>query len=79
MDIASIYTSLEEVNWNIMIRESIHETCSHNVTISFHEQVESTQPSESEDTGFADYIRTYLIISNNCLCILNLYWVVNRC
>lgn len=58
MDVASIYTSLEEVNWNIMILVSINETHSCNVTISFHEQVESTLPSEFEDTGFANYIKT---------------------
>jgi hypothetical protein len=60
MDIASIYTSLEETNWNIMIPVGIHETRSCSFTISFHEQVmESTQPSKYEDSGFANYIKTH--------------------
>jgi hypothetical protein len=45
IDVASIYESLEEVNWNIMIPVSIHETQSRNVTISFQEQVELTPAS----------------------------------
>jgi hypothetical protein len=58
IDVASIYDSLEEVDWNIMIPVSIHETQSHNATVSFQEQEELTPHPESMDTGFAEYIKT---------------------
>jgi hypothetical protein len=53
--IASTYTSLDDVNGNIMILATVTQTWTRNIIATFHENVEKTQATSWTAT-FSDYI-----------------------
>jgi hypothetical protein len=55
---ASIYVSLEEVDWNIMVPASMTTTQTRNVTATFHLHGENSQEEHDDVNTFDEYIKT---------------------
>ncbi len=54
---ASMYESLNEVSWNIMIPADLHTTQTRTVIANFHVHTEVTQEDDDEPETFWDYIK----------------------
>jgi hypothetical protein len=55
---ASMYVSLDKVNWNIMIPANVKKTRTQHVIATFHLHMESN-PDKSDDVdSFGNYIKT---------------------
>jgi hypothetical protein len=57
--LASAYTSLDEVDWNIMVLTMVNQTQTGTIVANFHETVETSHKVRTADT-FSDYIATLL-------------------
>jgi hypothetical protein len=55
--LASAYTSLDEVDWNIMVPTMVNRTQTGTIVANFHETVEMSHKVRTADT-FSDYIAT---------------------
>jgi hypothetical protein len=55
--LASVYTSLDDVDWNIMVPTMVNQTQTGTIVANFHETVETSHRVRTADT-FNDYIAT---------------------
>jgi hypothetical protein len=55
---ASVYTSLEGVDWNIMILASVRSTHTRNVIATFHANETMTNQEGDGPETFEEYIKT---------------------
>jgi hypothetical protein len=55
---ASMYVSLEDVNWNIMIPATVMKTRTRNVIATFHSHAKTSRDARNEVGSFGDYIKT---------------------
>jgi hypothetical protein len=55
---ASMYMSLEDVDWNIMIPANVTKTRTQNVIATFHLHVKTSQDARNEVGSFGNYLKT---------------------
>jgi hypothetical protein len=51
------YTSLDNVDWNVMVPATVQRTLTGNVMVTFHECVEEPQDEEGEAHTFREYMK----------------------
>jgi hypothetical protein len=55
--LASVYTSLDDMDWNIMVPMTVNQTWTGTIVANFHKIVEMSDKVRTADT-FSDYIAT---------------------
>jgi hypothetical protein len=55
---ASMYVSLEDVNWNIMIPATVTKTRTRNMIATFHSHAKTSQDARNEVGSFGNYLKT---------------------